>query len=125
MNLFVMDGKDFTHHIKVPSYKVNKEPQYLEWEDGNYSTRREVTRYRVSGTFTMLYDDISELDDFFDTLETLIAASATGAIPITVYLNKLHTVETINAFVTCTPSNDRPLIYRGDLSSFEVTIKEQ
>lgn len=125
MNLLVINGSDFTKHIKVPSYKVNKTQQYEEWEDANYLKHREITRTKVSGSFTLIYDDISELDGFFDTVETLIAASSTGAIQMTVYLNNLHTTATINAFIKYTPANERPMIYRGDLSSFEVTIEEQ
>ena len=125
MNLLVINGTNFTQHIKVPSYKVNKTYSYKEWEDGNHVKHREVTRTKVSGNFTLLYDDISDLDGFFDTVETLQAASSTNAIEMTVYLNNLHTVETITAFIKYTPSNDRPTIFGGGLSSFEVTIEER
>ena len=125
MNLVVIDGKDYTQHVKVPSYKINKTYSYKEWEDGNYKKHREITRTKVSGSFTLIYDEISDLDDFFDTVESLQAASDTGAIQMTLYLNNLHTVETVTAFIKYTPANERPLMYVGDLSSFEVTIEEQ
>lgn len=125
MNLLVINNHDFTQHVKVPSWKVTKEPEYEEWKDGNYATRREITRTRISGSFTLLYDDISELDSFFDMVETMKAASTTGAITMTVYVNNLHNVETINAFIKYTPANEKPKMFAGGFSSFEVTIEER
>lgn len=125
MQLFVVANKDFTRHIKVPSYKVNDDDVYEEWEDSNYNTRREVTRTRVSGDFTLLYDDIYELDDFFDTINTLKANSDSGAIEMTVYCNNTHSVKTVTAFIKYEPANEKPLFSREKVSGFSVTIKEQ
>ena len=124
MNLLVINGTDYTQHIKVPSYKVNREYQYKEWEDASYGTHREITRTKISGSFTLLYDDISELDNFFTAVETLQAASDTGAIDMTVYVNNLHSVANITAFIKYTPANERPTIFGGGFSCCEVTIKE-
>lgn len=125
MNLVEIGGKNFTQHIKVPSYKVNRAEEYEEWKDANYRKHREIVRTKVSGNFTMLYDVIAELDEFFDTIETLKAASDTGAIEMTVYLNNLHTVDTITAFIKYTPANERPLLGKEKVSGFDVTIEEQ
>ena len=125
MQLFVVNGLDFTQHIKVPSYKVNRNEVYEEWEDSNYLKHREITRNRVSGSFTVLYDDVAELDTFFDTINNLKASSTTGAIEMTVYLNNYHTVATINAFIKYTPSNEKPIFGVEKISGFEVSIEEQ
>ena len=125
MNLLVIGAYDFTQHIKVPSWKVNKEPKYKEWEDANYLTHREITRTEVSGSFTLIYDDISDLDFFFDTVDALVTASPTGAIPMTLYCNNIHNTETVNAFINFTPANEKPRMFAGGLSEFEVTVKEQ
>ena len=125
MNLVVIGGKNFTQHIKVPSYKVNKAAQWNEWEDGNYKKHRDLKRTKISGSFTLLYDDISELDDFFDTVETIQAAHPNGVVPIYLYLNNLHTVELANCFVKYTPDNSRPHIRVGGLAEVEVTVEEQ
>ena len=125
MQLFVVDGKDFTHHITVPSYKVNKNQAYEEWTDSNYVTHREITRTKVSGNFKLLYDEIVELDEFFDTIEALKAASDDGSIEVTVYLNNLHTTETVHVFVSYSPSNEKPFFQKQKVSGFEVTIEER
>ena len=125
MDLVVISNKNFTHHIKVPSYKVNKNDVYEEWQNMNYITRREVTRQRVEGSFTLLYDVISELDEFFDTVEAAKALSGDGSIEMTVYLNNLHITATITAFIKYTPANEKPLFGREPVSGFEVTIKEK
>ena len=125
MQLFVVNNKDFTHHITVPSYKVNKNQTYEEWTDSNYVTHREITRTKVSGNFKLLYDEIVELDEFFDTIEALKAASDDGSIEATVYLNNLHTTETVHVFVSYSPSNEKPFFQRQKVSGFEVTIEER
>lgn len=125
MELFVVNGIDFTQHIKVPSYKVNRDDVYEEWEDSNYITHREITRGKVSGSFTMLFDDATELEDFYDTIETEREASDCGTVDMTVYLNKQHTTAQITAFITYTPSNEKPFYGVEKVSGFEVTIKEQ
>lgn len=125
MNLLEINGTNYTQHIKVPSYKVNKVAKTLEWEDANYKKHKEITRYKVEGSFTLLFDDISDLDSFFDTVETLMAGSPSGAIPMTLYLNDRHTTETVTAFISFTSANERPLIWRGDFSTIDVTVEEQ
>lgn len=125
MQLFVVNNKDFTHHITVPSYKVNKNQSYEEWTDSNYVTHREITRTKVSGNFKLLYDEIVELDEFFDTIEALKVASDDGSIEATVYLNNLHTTETVHVFVSYSPSNEKPFFQKQKVSGFEVTIEER
>lgn len=124
MNLLVISGKDFTHHIKVPSYKVNKNEVAEEWKDANSVRHREIKRHKVSGSFTLLYDDIAELDDFFDTVEAAKLLNASAAVEMTVYLNNKHTTETITATVKYTPANEKPYFGREKLSGFEVSIEE-
>ena len=125
MELFVVDGIDFTEHIKVPSYKVNRTPVYEEWEDGNYLKHREITRTRVSGSFTVLFDDVLDFDQFVLTIESLIENSDTGAIPMTVYINNKVITAEINAFIKYTPANEKPIYGIEKVSGFEVSIEEQ
>ena len=125
MQLFVIDGHDFTNHIKVPSYNVNMEEEYEEWKDGNYTKRREITRSKISGSFTMIFDDNDELDTFLDLVWTQKARSDGGAITATVYINNTHSVQEITAFIKFNLPNERPYFQREKLSGFSVTIEEQ
>ena len=125
MNLFVIGNEDFTHHIKVPSYKVNKDPVYKEWTNLNDVKRRDISRYKISGSFTLIYDDITELDHFFDTINTAKELSSDDSVEMTVYVNNIHTTATITAFIKYTPANEKPLFGREAVSGFEVTIEEK
>lgn len=125
MDLLVIGGTSFTHHIKVPSYKVNRTEVFKEWENLNKTKRRDFERYKVSGSFTLIYDDPSELDAFFDTVENLKTQTSDSSIPMTVYLNNLHTTATITGYIKYTPANEKPYFGREKISGFEVTIEEK
>lgn len=125
MQLFVVDGKDFTHHITVPSYKVNEEQEYEKWTDADYKQHREITRKKISGSFKVLYDVIEELDDFFDTIENLKTESDDGSIEMSVYINNLHMVKVITGFISYTPANEKPFFQKEKVSGFEVKIEER
>lgn len=124
MDLFVVGNKNFTQHIKMSSYKVNRVDDYEEWKDVDKKRHREVTRTKVSGSFILLYDDIAELDDFFDTIEAARASHPSKALEMTVYLNNFHTTATITATIKYTPANERPYFGRQKTSGFEVSIEE-
>lgn len=124
MDLFVVSNKNFTQHIKMSSYKVNRVDDYEEWKDANRVKHREVTRTKVSGSFTLLYDDAAELDDFFDTIEAARASHPSKALEMTVYLNNFHTTATITGTIKYTPVNDRPYFGKKKTNGFEVSIEE-
>ena len=127
MELVVIDGTDFTSNITVPSYKVNKEEVYEEWTDANYTKHREITRYKISGSFKLYFETVADQNAFFDTVETMKASSNDGSITANLYLNNLHTVQTgVHVFIKYTPSNENPHINgAGKISGFEVTIEER
>lgn len=125
MDLLVIGGINFTQHIKVPSYKVNKTEVFKEWENLNHVKRKDFERYKVMGSFTLLYDNETELNQFLDTVKNLKAQSRDSSIPITVYLNDQHTTATITAYVKYTLANEKPYFGRSKVSGFEVSIEEK
>ena len=124
MELLIIGGKDFTKHIKVPSYKVNKEPVYEEWEDANYLKHREVTRHRIKGDFTMLFDEIDDLNEFYTTVNTLREQYTSEIIPVTVYVNNYNIQAVINTALEFTPANEKPYFGRQNISGFTVKVEE-
>ena len=125
MQLLVIAGHDLTQHIKVPSWNVNCDDVYEEWTDANYVKHREVTRTRVSGSFTLLYDDNNQLDQFFDIIQAQKALDTSKAVKMTVYMNNLCTTKEIDAFVKFTAANERPYFGREKVSGFSVSIEEK
>lgn len=71
MELFILNGVDYTNHITVPSYNVQREPVTKTWEDATYHMHTDLIRWRLKGSFTIYFDSVSELDEFIDTLNGL------------------------------------------------------
>lgn len=125
MELLVINNIDFTKHIKVPSWKVNKEDVYEEWTDGNYKKHREVTRQQIKGDFTLLFDEVDDLNQFFSTINALKVQHPDGYIPVRVYINNYNIQEDIYAVLEYTPSNEKPYFGRQNVSGFTVKLEEQ
>lgn len=68
MELFILNDVDYTNHILVPSYKVQKEPVTKTWEDATYKIHADVVRWRMQGSFTIYFDSNEELNDFLTNL---------------------------------------------------------
>lgn len=52
-----VNGTDITKYIIKDTYKVNSEPVYESWLDGNFREHRIYTRNRVSGSFDVIFFD--------------------------------------------------------------------
>ena len=67
--LFKIGDNDYTNHITVPSYKVNREKEEEEWVDVTKTKHKEIVRTTVRGDFDIYFDDINELYAFLDDIE--------------------------------------------------------
>ena len=121
--LFMLNGVDYTSHIKVPSYSVNKEDEYEEWKDANYRNRKEFLRSRVSGSFTMHFTDPNEYLEFLASLNEL--KEADGTTLASLYSNKTDEVVTSKYFFTYTPANEMPYMGIKSTSGLSITVEEQ
>lgn len=122
--LFCIGEKEFTNFIVVPSYKVNRNDQYLSWTDANHIQHRHKTRTKVSGSFSMLFNDVDSFCKFLETVET----SKNQALYIpdcSVYCNNIDQVQNVNLFISYDVSDYIPLFGTGENQSFEVTIEER
>ena len=63
---------DITKYIIKDTYKMNAEPVYESWTDGNFHEHRIRIRERVTGSFDVIFfdDDNGAYQDFLDLLET-------------------------------------------------------
>lgn len=123
MELFVLNDVDYTQHIMVPSYKVQREEVAKEWEDALYETHVDLLRYRLEGSFTIYFDDISEFFEFLDTLENLRGTD--NYIEATLYDNKTHTLKTSKFQFTLTLQNDLPYYQVERHNGYNIQVKEK
>lgn len=123
MQLFNIAGNDFTKHITVPSYKVNKHDEYKEWEDENCVIHREIIRTRISGDFTMMFLNKESYYNFINILKR--NKDAGGYTPASLYVNNTDEVVDTKVFISIDPENAIPLIGNESHKGFEVQITER
>lgn len=123
MEQFKMGGTDYTSKIKMGTYKVNSQPVYEEWTDGNYLTHRVVTRRRLSGSFTMLFDDPVEYYEFLYKVQDLTGIE--GYTTASLYVNNLHTIQDANVYISLEPINLVPYFGAKSHDGFTISINER
>ena len=121
-SLFVVNGVDVTTHITVPSYKVLEYTIGEKWTDANEVDHKDVIRKRAKGSFTVLFNDITEYTNFLSLIED---NTTTGDYIIaTVYLNNKNTTKTGNFFIEMEPQNEMPFMGCREVEGFDVNIEE-
>ena len=123
MELFVLNGVDYTSNITVPSYKVQSEAVEKTWEDATYSNHTDFLRWRVKGTFTIYFDKVNEFHSFLDSLQNMRGTD--NYIPATVYDNFKHTQITSYFKITIKLANNLPYFERKKHEGYEVTLEEK
>lgn len=123
MRLFEFNGTDYTHHIQVPNYTVNRQPVFTSWEDANGITHRDVTRQRISGSFTVWFDSPAAQIAFFAALNAAMAG--TGYLHCRLYINNLDTVVDADVFVDYSIKNELPLLGRGNHGGTVIKLTER
>ena len=123
MELFMIGDDDFTNFITVPSYKVNYGPVYNTWTDANYKQHRDILRYKVQGSFKLLFDTEEDLNRFLDDIYNFEDIT-TGTVPIKVYVNNLSNQQEIDAFISFAMANEKPYFGVKQHDGFEVKVEE-
>lgn len=123
MELFILNEKDYTSHIVVPSYKVQSEPVTKTWEDTLYKNHKDLLRWRVKGSFTIYFDDITEFHEFLDELENLRGND--NYTEATFYDNRRHAQHESRYEIKITISNNLPYYGIKSHDGYDVQIEEQ
>lgn len=126
MQLFVINGEDFTQYIEVPSYRVNETEIADEWVDGNRVTHRHIVRTQVKGTFVLKFTTIQAFNHFFDVVNTnkIQLGDYSGAVIATAYMVNRNDVHSGYFFISSDPQDTLPIIGQTGWEGFEVTIME-
>lgn len=122
--LFKVGTTDYTGNVVQNTWDVNKLPVYKEYKDANEEKHKRFLRNKISGSFKMVFKDLTDFAAFQTTLDN--ARSATNfTVFCTVYDNKHSTTETINAFIDFKPGLRQSVGLEEYIEPFTVTLEEQ
>lgn len=123
MQLFIIDGKDFTPYIDADAYAVDRKDEYEEWQDGNWISHRIISRTRVSGSFQIGFSHEEDRDSF---LEALAAARKQGGYYLAaVYVNNVDEIVAADIYMEITNITKRDVVNNRMWSVFSVKIEER
>ena len=121
--LFKIGSTDLTGNIVQNTYAVNNLPIYKEYKDANEQTHRRFLRNKMSGTFEMVFEDMTDYATFQSLLETN-RSSTTNSVACTAYDNISGTALSINAFIDYKLTAKQTLDLKEYYKPFEVSIEE-
>ena len=118
----IIGSTDISNLIVDGSYKMDLEPSYQSWEDGNYVEHRIYARQKIRGEFDVALG--SKAGKTMAQFMTILNGATTNNVTLgTFYVTNKGTVEAVNAYVTLT-SKEHILTADGsfiDVVSVEVT----
>lgn len=120
--LFMIGYNHYTKFIKMPTYKVNQKDEYIERTDANGKVHRDIYRTKISGTFTLMFTDIKDYQQFMNDIR--IAKSNEGYIYCTLYVNNISARAYGQFYIEMDPANELPYYGSKQVSGFEVTVTE-
>ena len=115
---------DLTNYIVVPTYKVNNKPHFTEWTDGDLVLHRDVQRYYLEGSFTLLFTDIEDYQNFLTRYKQALNATGEGNVYSYVYSNNDHELNFTKVFMDFELANEMPFMGIKEIDGIEVNIRE-
>lgn len=122
--LFKIGTTDLTGHVVQNTWKVNKLPVYKTYKDANEETHKRFLRNKVSGSFQLVFKDLTEYAAFNSLINSKRSASS-FTVPCTVYDNISGTQISINAFLDYDLTVKQSAGLDEYIEPFDVKIEEQ
>lgn len=122
--LFKIGTTDLTGHVVQNTWKVNKLPVYKTYKDANEETHKRFLRNKVSGSFQLVFKDLTEYAAF-NTLINSNRSASSFTVPCTVYDNISGTQISINAFLDYDLTVKQSAGLDEYIEPFDVKIEEQ
>ncbi len=122
--LFKIGTTDLTGHVVQNTWKVNKLPVYKTYKDANEETHKRFLRDKVSGSFQLVFKDLTEYAAF-NTLINSKRSASSFTVPCTVYDNISGTQISINAFLDYDLTVKQSAGLDEYIEPFDVKIEEQ
>lgn len=118
----IIGSTDISNLIVDGSYKMDLEPSYQSWEDGNYVEHRIYARQKIRGEFDVALG--TKAGKTLPQFKTIISnATNNNVTTAAFYVTNKGSVEAVNAYVTLT-SKEHILTADGsfiDVVSVEIT----
>ena len=114
---------DITQYILSESYNVNQKNEYNEWTDANRVNHRDIIRTRVSGEFELQFK-IGDETPYNNFVTLLKDNTASGVLPITVFVNNINERKTINVFYEYLPVMVKNVRSNKTYKSFKLALEE-
>lgn len=121
--LFKIGDNDYTRFITVPSYKVNRKKETVEWVDVTKTKHKETVTSKLQGDFSMFFDDVQELYDFLDDVENNTTMG--NFIHAQLYDNKSRLLVESDYFIDFELKNDKPFYRVRAHDPFTITVEER
>lgn len=122
--LFKIGTTDLTGHVVQNTWNVNKLPVYKTYKDANEETHKRFLRDKVSGSFQLVFKDLTEYAAF-NTLINSKRSASSFTVPCTVYDNISGTQISINAFLDYDLTVKQSAGLDEYIEPFDVKIEEQ
>ena len=123
MELFILNGVDYTKHITVPSYKVQRDPVTKTWEDATYTNHTDLLRWRLKGSFTIYFEEVNGLKDFLRELNNLRGPD--NYVPAKLYDNDTMTLKESRYNFKISLVNDFPYYGNKSHNGYDIQVEEQ
>lgn len=123
MELFILNGIDYTKNILMSTYKVQSVPVTKTWEDVLYCKHNDLLRWRIEGTFTIYFDDKDEFDSFMTNL--INARGEDNYTEATLYDNYNRNQAESRFMFQISLENDLPYYGNKKHGGYEIKVEEQ
>ena len=122
--LFIVAGvMDLTNFIVVPSYQVNLQDGYEEWDDNNKVHHRDINSQKAKGTFQVKFFSVEEYQTFMIVMKDY--KKQNGAYDCTVFCNNTLTTYNVEMFIDFEAANVMPYIGAQDYDPIDITVEQR
>lgn len=121
--LATVGNTDITKYIIKDTYKMNAEPVFQSWTDGNYHEHRIRTRERVTGSFDVIFFD--EDNGAFEDFLALLAANTTNTLlTCGLYVENKATFEAFQVYYEVTAKQHARTIDDVMVNKMTISVEE-
>ena len=122
--LFIVAGvMDLTNFIVVPSYQVNLQDVYEEWDDNNLVHHRDLKALKCKGSFQIKFETLEQFQAFMIVMKE--CKKSNRSYDCTVYCTNMLEPYTTEMFIDFDPPNVMPFIGAKDYDPIDITVEER
>lgn len=123
MELFTLGYKDYTRNILLPTYNINLQPVSETWTDANGILHSTTFRTKVSGSFSMKFDSLTDYHNFMQELDTARSDEENYFLITGLYVtNRNYVASGLKMIVNMSPILNPKAM--GGLEALAITLEE-